>query len=140
MNFLKTSANNTSNGVVSIQVSTNTSQGDEIMVNDITSKLTQVFGTSPRNIATHVMYCLPPNTMNGVAYAYINHWLSVYSNEWCNYPSAQMRKCEPTVGVLYSNCFSFLTFDIPYLQMRLVIISALITPAKDQKNMQTNLG
>jgi hypothetical protein len=45
------------------------------------------------NIADYVMVCLPPGTNGGwIAYAYINHWLSVYNDKWCQYPSAQMHE------------------------------------------------
>ena len=45
------------------------------------------------NIADHVMLCLPPGTSGGwLAYAYINHWLSVYNDNWCRYPSGQMHE------------------------------------------------
>ena len=104
LNFVKTpdraminnpgdATTNISGGVVTINVpTTSTAQGDIAMVNDVTSKITSVFGISPQYIASHVMYCLPPNTMNGIAYAYINSWLSVYSNDWCNHVSAQIRE------------------------------------------------
>ena len=39
----------------------------------------------------HVMLCLPPGTSGSwIAYAYVNSWLSVYNNQWCNYVSGQM--------------------------------------------------
>jgi hypothetical protein len=39
----------------------------------------------------HVMLCLPPGTSGGwIAYAYVNSWLSVYNNQWCDYVSGQM--------------------------------------------------
>ena len=39
----------------------------------------------------YVMVCVPPGTSgNWIAYAYVNHWLSVYNNQWCNYVSGQM--------------------------------------------------
>ena len=45
------------------------------------------------NVADHVMVCLPPGTTGGwIAYAYINHWLSVYNDNWCRYPSGQMHE------------------------------------------------
>jgi hypothetical protein len=67
-------------------------QGDGIMRNAITAALNENFGVSPSNLADHVMYCLPAGTMSGIAYAYINSWNSVYSNQWCNYVSAQMHE------------------------------------------------
>lgn len=38
------------------------------------------------------MYCLPPNSMSGIAYAYMNSWMSVYANDWCNYLSTQLHE------------------------------------------------
>ena len=73
------------NGAVTVTVSSSTTDGDEIMVNDVTAKLKSMFGTSASNLADHVMYCLPPGTMSGIAYAYINSWNSVYSDLWCTY-------------------------------------------------------
>jgi hypothetical protein len=49
------------------------------------------------------MYCLPPGTMSGIAYAFINSWMSVYSNEWCNYPSGQMHELGHNFGYAHSN-------------------------------------
>ena len=59
----------------------------------ITEELKAQFGvTNPNQLADHVMYCLPANTMNGIAYAYVNSWNSVYSNEWCTYVSGQLHE------------------------------------------------
>jgi hypothetical protein len=45
------------------------------------------------NIANHVMVCMPPGTSGGwIAYAYINHWLSVFNNDWCGYPSGLLHE------------------------------------------------
>ena len=83
-----------SNGVVDIKVDLNFgSRIDGNVNNAVTSKINEVFGvSSPRQLADHVMYCQPSGTMGGIAYAYINSWLSVYSNEWCNYVSGQMHE------------------------------------------------
>ena len=63
------------------------------MRNAVTAALNAQFGvTSPNQLADHVMYCLPAGTMEGIAYAYINSWNSVYSNQWCTYVSAQMHE------------------------------------------------
>jgi len=84
-------ANSIKDGVVTVTVSTTVAEGDGPMRNAITAKLNSVFNvSSPNQLANHVMYCLPPGTMNGIAYAYINSWMSVYSDYWCTYVSAQM--------------------------------------------------
>jgi len=80
------SGSNILDGAVTVQVSTTTGEGDSVMRNAITTALNAQFGvTSPSQLANHVMYCLPPGTMSGIAYAFINSWNSVYSNEWCTY-------------------------------------------------------
>jgi hypothetical protein len=81
------------NGVVDIKVNNNKAAGDETIVNAVTTEINRVFGvTSPNALANHVMYCLPSGVMSGIAYAYINSWKSVHSNEWCNYVSGQMHE------------------------------------------------
>jgi hypothetical protein len=83
-----------SNGVVDIKVvNLHRSAGDGAIRNAVTIKINAVFGvSSPVELAHHVMYCLPSGTMSGIAYAYINSWNSVFSNEWCNYVSTQMHE------------------------------------------------
>ncbi len=81
------------NGVVDIKVNLSKSIGDNVIRNAVTTKINSVFGVrSPAELADHVMYCLPSGTMLGIAYAYINSWSSVFSNEWCSYVSAQMHE------------------------------------------------
>jgi hypothetical protein len=54
------------------------------------------------SIAHHVMVCLPPGTTGSwVAHAYVNHWLSVYNNNYCLYPSPQMHE----IGKLWFTSF-----------------------------------
>ena len=82
-----------SNGVVDIKVNLAKSAGDANVRNAVTTEINKVFGVGgPNLLANHVMYCLPSGVMQGIAYAYINSWNSVYSNEWCNYLSAQMHE------------------------------------------------
>eukprot|EP00957_Ditylum_brightwellii_P196488 14971448-Ditylum_brightwellii.AAC.1 len=63
-----------------------------------------MFGVSnPSKLANHVMYCLPPGTMSGIAYAYINSWNSVYSDNWCTYLTAQMHEIGHNLNLAHSN-------------------------------------
>jgi len=82
-----------------------TTRGYSVMENAITMALGDEFGvSSPRQLASHVMYCLPPNTFaNGVAYAYIGWWLSVYNDEWCLKLSAQMHELGHNLNLGHSN-------------------------------------
>lgn len=80
-------------GATTVQVTTSTSETDSVMRPAITEELKAQFGvTNPNQLADHVMYCLPANTMGGIGYAYINSWNSVYSNEWCTYVSIQLHE------------------------------------------------
>ena len=82
-----------SNGVVDIKVNLDKSAGDGMVSNAVTAKINSVFGvSSPNVLADHVMYCFPIGALNGIAYAYVNSWNSVYSDEWCNYVSTQMHE------------------------------------------------
>lgn len=64
-------------------IPTPSSKGDEVMVNDITNELNRQFGvSSPYQLATHVMYCLPPNVdlRGGAAWGFVPGWLTWYSD------------------------------------------------------------
>ena len=51
----------------------------------------------------YVMLCIPPGTSGGwIAYAYINYWLSVYNNQWCNFLSAQMHELGHNLNLAHS--------------------------------------
>ena len=82
-----------------------TSNGDSAMRNAVTRELERKFGVShPTVLADHVMYCFPPGTFDGVAYAYVNSWNSVYNDEWCVKLSAQMHE----IGKWESFCKTWL--------------------------------
>jgi hypothetical protein len=50
-------------------------------------------GASLNDIADYVMVCIPPVTADDwIAYAYENHWLSIYNDDWCRYPTAQLHE------------------------------------------------
>ena len=63
------SSTSIANGVVTITVPTNTTDGDGVMNNAIALEFRNQFGVTISSVADHVMYCLPPNTMSGIAYA-----------------------------------------------------------------------
>ena len=89
-----------SNGVITVSISDNV-QGvsDGVIRNSVSSALTASLGNLPSAEYDYVMQCLPPGTSGGwIAYAYINWYLSVYNDYWCNYVSAQMHG---KLGVLY---------------------------------------
>ena len=51
----------------------------------------------------YTMVCTPEETGgNWIAYAYVNHWLSVYSNENCSSPSIGMHEIGHNLGLGHS--------------------------------------
>ena len=54
------------------------------------------------------MMCLPDDTEDSdgfstwIAYAYVNHWLSVYRGPWCSYPSGQMHEIGHNLNLAHS--------------------------------------
>jgi hypothetical protein len=90
LNFVPATGTGINGGVTTVTVPSSSTDGDSVMNNDIVDALKTKFGVSnPNQIANHVMYCLPAGTMSGIAYANVNNWRSVYSDNWCTYVSAQ---------------------------------------------------
>ena len=57
------------------------------------AQATANLGVAPYLLANHFMFCIPPGTSGGwIAYGSANHWMSVYNDKWCQYPSAQMHE------------------------------------------------
>mmetsp|Transcript_26781 Transcript_26781/g.65122 ORF Transcript_26781/g.65122 Transcript_26781/m.65122 type:complete len:969 (+) Transcript_26781:574-3480(+) len=99
-------------GVVTVTVNRLTTEGDSVLRNAVTTKLKQEFGvSSPSQLADHVMYCLPSRAMVGIAYAYINSWLSVYKDVWGLYVSAQMHELGHNLNLAHATDFKFLSHD-----------------------------
>jgi hypothetical protein len=93
-----------SHGVTTVRVRMSTNDGDYGMRNAITAALNENFDvSSPAQLADHVMYCLPAGTMSGIAYAYVDSWMSVYSNEWCGYVSVQMHEIGHNLNLAHAN-------------------------------------
>ncbi|CAJ1946003.1 unnamed protein product [Cylindrotheca closterium] len=99
-------------GVVTVTVDHSTVEGDSVLRNAVTTKLKQEFGvSSPSDLADHVMYCMPSRAMVGIAYAYINSWLSVYKDVWGLYVSAQMHEIGHNLNLAHSTDLKFLSHD-----------------------------
>jgi len=84
-----------SDGVYTVNLPTTfvTGADDDVIRDEMVSKAAADLGASLNRIADYVMLCLPPGTAGGwIAYAYINHWLSVYNDNWCQYPSGQLHE------------------------------------------------
>jgi len=60
------------------------------------------FGTMQSQF-DYVMVCIPPGTSGGwIAYAWLNWYLSVYNDVWCNFPSGQMHEIGHNLGLHHS--------------------------------------
>ena len=93
------------NGIVEVTVNTDcsTTPCDGTMRNDVNNALGRAFGASASNVADHVMHCLPSGAMNGIAYAYINHWNSIYSDRWCQYVSGQVHEIGHNLNLAHAS-------------------------------------
>jgi hypothetical protein len=91
-----------SNGVKTVALSENVigmEMGD--IQGLVLTAATTLLGNLPDQF-DHVMICTPNGATGGIAYAYINSWLSVYNDDWCNYPSAQLHEIGHNLGLAHS--------------------------------------
>jgi hypothetical protein len=86
-------------GVYTINLPTTviTNNSTKTIENVMTAKAVSDLGAPLTSIANHVILCMPRGTIRGMsanwlAYAYVNHWLSVYNDEWCQSPSVQLHE------------------------------------------------
>lgn len=90
-----------SNGVYTVQVSQNLASSTMSQVeNAVIAAATTALGDLESQY-DYVMICTPP-VSSGLAYAYINWYLSVYNDNWCNSPSAQMHELGHNLGLAHS--------------------------------------
>lgn len=91
-----TGLNFDTDGVYTVSIQQNVNGVDDSTVRNAVVTQAELDLGNLRNQYDHVMLCLPPGTSGGwIAYAYINWYLSVYNDNWCNYPSAQMHGKKP---------------------------------------------
>lgn len=104
MNFtpFKDEAIDILNGVIDIRIALNVKNSHS---QDVQNAVTEIIsGYSWFQSVDYIMYCLPPGTSGGwIAYAYGNHWLSVYNDKWCMSLSAQMHEIGHNLGLGHSN-------------------------------------
>jgi len=102
LKFEPTKDSRATNGVYTVTIP-NTVSGEKhrIIREAATQKVADELGDLGSQF-DHVMICLPPGTGNWIAYAYINNWRSVYNDEWCTKPSAQMHEIGHNLGLGHS--------------------------------------
>lgn len=93
-------------GVASISVPHTAAEGDSVLMNAVLAKLGTGYWGDRYNAggqpADHIMICVPNASMGGIAYAWFDHWISVYKNDWCTYPSVQMHEVGHNLGLHHS--------------------------------------
>jgi hypothetical protein len=82
------------NGVTEISITMNViGKGDSEVREAVKSALDAQLQGDWRSKYDHTMLCLPPGTLGGwIGYAYIGHYLSVFNDQWCTYPSLQLHE------------------------------------------------
>jgi len=89
-------------GATTVSVNVASSAGDGAVRQAVMNELLSQFGVGGDLLADYVMYCMPAGVIPYIAYAYIGWYLSVYSNEWCTYPSSQMHEIGHNLGLSHS--------------------------------------
>mmetsp|Transcript_10183 Transcript_10183/g.15593 ORF Transcript_10183/g.15593 Transcript_10183/m.15593 type:complete len:277 (+) Transcript_10183:277-1107(+) len=97
----------TANGVYSVRINNVVTNANYDSIRDIVlDELVEEFGDLASQF-DFVMICLPPGTIrwDGTSwhsFAYVNSYISVYNDVWCNYVSAQMREIGTNLGLASS--------------------------------------
>jgi hypothetical protein len=91
------------NGVTEISIAeTVNGKGFKKIENAAVAQATEILGDLKSQFH-YVMLCLPPGTMGSwIAFAYANHWLSIYNNQWCGRVSTQMHEIGHNLGLAHS--------------------------------------
>lgn len=89
-------------GVVDVELKRNVTGEDKFIIQDaMLQAVTETLGNLT-DIADRVMLCMPKGTGNWIAYAYVNHWLSVFNDDWCQQLSSQMHEFGHNFGLPHS--------------------------------------
>eukprot|EP00548_Thalassiothrix_antarctica_P008347 CAMPEP_0194131402 /NCGR_PEP_ID=MMETSP0152-20130528/2184_1 /TAXON_ID=1049557 /ORGANISM="Thalassiothrix antarctica, Strain L6-D1" /LENGTH=480 /DNA_ID=CAMNT_0038826173 /DNA_START=24 /DNA_END=1462 /DNA_ORIENTATION=- len=77
---------------------------NSVIRNAMTSQAQIDLGISQlRDTADHVLLCIPPGTDGSwIGYAFINSWLSVFNDRWCEYPSVLMHEIGHNLNLAHS--------------------------------------
>ena len=94
----------TEKGVYDVTIAINVIGATDAVVRDaVSAQLSTVLPNWETQFEL-TMYCIPPGTQGSwIAYAYVNHFLSVYNNDWCNYPSVGLHEIGHNLNLGHSS-------------------------------------
>jgi hypothetical protein len=94
------------NGVYDLEVDFDFTQAPDrtMLLNQARKEFDAQFGSiNDKDKFDIVMFCMPPGEeSNWGAFAYVNHPVSVYSNDWCGFVSAQMHEVGHNLNLEHS--------------------------------------
>ncbi|CAJ1952875.1 unnamed protein product [Cylindrotheca closterium] len=97
------------NGVIEIELDLSVADNDSFALEEEAVRVleTTFGGNELFTMFDHVMLCLPPGTQrhgspSWRAYAYVNHYLSVYHDNWCHYPKTAVHELAHNFGLAHS--------------------------------------
>jgi len=91
-------------GIVEVNVQTNAIGNTKETIQDLAkAELNKLLDTNdPGSMFDIVMFCMPPGTVNWLAFAYIGGWDSYYNDAWCQSMSSQMHEIGHSIGLHHS--------------------------------------
>jgi len=107
LTFVPAVGNDIVDGVGEVTIVENVAGADNSVIrNAATVAATTKYGDLSTNF-DYVILCIPPGTTSSsgswIAYAYVNGYLSVYNDNWCEYPSGLVHEIGHNLGLLHSN-------------------------------------
>jgi len=95
------------NGVLDVTIDITAPGTSRYDIEDALEKAADQLVGSLHDQFDHVMLCLPPGTTSGsnrnwVAYGYVNSWLSVFNDGFCNSMSTQVHEIGHNLGLAHS--------------------------------------
>jgi len=92
-------------GVIDVELNSNVQGADKFAVqNAMMNAASDRFGDLPLQF-DHVMLCVPPGTGDWIAYAYVNSWLAVFNDDWCQQLSTQVHEIGHNLGLAHSGVY-----------------------------------